>query len=129
MRIQIRIRAHKTDKHETVSLEPAHFIVVSSADQVDLVDLIMNQNPSTSSSAHQEEVDNLSGKILSGSMDLQPPSSTSSPSKRGKGAPHTIVAYFFLFLRIQTLNPSASFFRIHLSIYGLPIWIRIRDRI
>jgi hypothetical protein len=59
---------------------------------VDLVDLIMNQNPS---SAHQEEVDNLSGKILSGSMDLQPPSSTSSPSKRGKDA-HTIAAYFFL---------------------------------
>jgi len=55
----------------------------SDLDQVDLVDLIMNQN--TSSSAAQDEVDNLSGKILSGSMDLQPPASTSSPSKRGAG--------------------------------------------
>jgi hypothetical protein len=98
VRILIRIRTHNTDRHDTLSLGPSHFIVVSFADQVDLVDLIMNQNPSTtSSSAHQEEVDNLSGKIFSGSMDLQPPSSTSSPSKRGKGA-HTIGAYFYSIL-------------------------------
>lgn len=49
---------------------------------MDLVDLIMNQNPASSA---DEEVESLSGKILSGSMDLQPPATAerTSPGKRG----------------------------------------------
>ena len=59
---------------------------------MDLVDLIMNQNPSAgSSSTADEEVESLSGKILSGSMDLQPPPERTSlyhtsPSKRAAGS-------------------------------------------
>lgn len=60
-------------------------------DHVDLGDLIMNQTPSSSASHHHhhdEDVESLSGKILSGSMDLQPTATAewTSPgnTKRGK---------------------------------------------
>jgi hypothetical protein len=70
------------DSHQGFTDLSINANTLNDLDQVDVYDLIMNQTTTSSSSSHQDDVDNLSGQILSGSMDLQPPEQRASPAKR-----------------------------------------------